>query len=248
MVSREAAELYMEALQNHPLFGLEIRINWATPTKSAERIPLQDKVNRIEGLSVFVGDIGPDVTVEDLREAFADPEASVTDARIVMDPTSGRTKGYGFVTFQDSDSATKALSKNGEILKGRKMRVNWASTTKDQKPIVPQGYLPSPDVYAVRNEVQIALSTMAQFDGLDVGWYLRLPQDVQTGIVRVSQEAPGAKVVWVGNLDKTTNRIFPFCISDLEIDLLPLFSAYGLVEEVTMVSPNGYAFVSYFLL
>jgi hypothetical protein len=58
----------------------------------------------------------------------------------------------------------------------------------------------------VRNEVQVQLSAMAQFDGLDVGWYMRLPGEVQAGIMRVSQEAPGAKVVWVGNLEKGTNR------------------------------------------
>lgn len=172
--------------------------------------PSQVMLIRAEGLSVFVGDIGPEVTVDDLRKAFEDEDNSVVDARIVMDPTSGRTKGYGFVTFQDSEAATKALSKNGEFLKGRKMRVNWASTTKDQKLGAPQ----FPDVYgqglAVRNEVQITLSTMAQYDGLDVGWYLRLPPDVQSGIVRVSQEAPGAKVLWVGNLEKSTNRVILF--------------------------------------
>jgi RNA recognition motif-containing protein len=209
-------------------------------------------LTHLEGLSLFVGDIGPDVTVDDLRNAFQDPENSVADARIVMDPTSGRTKGYGFVTFQDSEAATRALSKNGEILKGRKMRVNWASTTKDQKPGAQQQFIPPQDVYAqpmpgiVRNEYQVTLSTMAQFDGLDVGWYLRLPQDFQAGIVRVSQEAPGAKVVWVGNLDKTTNRTTSILFKlTVETDLMPLFSSYGLVEEITMVSPNGYAFVSY---
>src|SRR5277367_2882093 len=31
------------------------------------------------------------------------------------------------------------------------------------------------------------------------------------------------------------------------MELAPLFSPYGTVEEITMVSPNGYAFVSYFL-
>src|SRR5271169_4676209 len=214
MVSREAAELYMQALQNNVLFGMEIRINWATPTKSAERIaPSNTKIisDLAEGLSLFVGDIGPDVTLDELREAFQDEENSVTDARIVMDPTSGRTKGYGFVTFQDSESATKALSKNGEILKGRKMRVNWASTTKDQRTPVqgqPQ-FIPPPDNFGpVRNEISMALSTLASFEGLDVGWYMRLPQEIQSGILRVSQEAPGAKVVWVGNLDKHTNRTY----------------------------------------
>lgn len=163
---------------------------------------------------MFVGDIGPDVTLEELRDAFQDSENSVTDARIVMDPTSGRTKGYGFVTFQDSEAATKALSKNGEILKGRKMRVNWASTTKDPKvPLQQQQqpqFIPPPDAFVpgiVRNEVSVALSTLASYEGLDVGWYMRLPQDIQSGIFRVSQEAPGAKVVWVGNLDKATTRI-----------------------------------------
>jgi len=29
---------------------------------------------------------------------------------------------------------------------------------------------------------------------------------------------------------------------------MPLFSAYGLVEEITMVSASGFAFVSYDLL
>src|SRR5271155_3662855 len=206
----------------------------------------------IEGLSVFVGDIGPDVTVDDLREAFQDPDQPPADARIVMDPTSGRTKGYGFVTFPDSDAATRALSKNGEILKGRKMRVNWASTTKDIKPpttaaaagavapvFVPAGgevFMGGMMGTVVRNEVQVQLSAMAQFDGLDVGWYMRLPVDVQTGIMRVSQEAPGAKVVWVGNLEKGTNRTIPriLCLSDVvEMELAPLFSPYGIVEEIT---------------
>ena len=101
----------------------------------------------------------------------------------------------------------------------------------------------------VRNEVQVQLSAMAQFDGLDVGWYMRLPGEVQAGIMRVSQEAPGAKVVWVGNLEKGTNRTIhaPLFLSDVvEMELAPLFSPYGTVEEITMVSPNGYAFISYF--
>ena len=156
-----------------------------------------------------MGDIGPDVTIDDLREAFRDAENSVVDARIVMDHTSGRTKGYGFVTFQDSEAATRALSKNGEILKGRKMRVNWASTTKDQKSSVQQPQYMPPDAYgppSLLRETQI-LTTMAQYEGLDASWFIRLPQDIQSGIVRVSQEAPGAKVVWVGNLDKATNRM-----------------------------------------
>jgi RNA recognition motif-containing protein len=198
---------------------------------------------------VFVGDIGPDVTVDDLREAFNTDDMAVTDARIVMDQQSGRTKGYGFVTFADNVSTSRALVKNGEILKGRKMRVNWAATTKDQQNRGIVGY-PPPESYMppVRNEFQATLHTMAACDGLDYNWYLRLPTEVQTGILRVALEAPGAKVVWVGNLDKTTTRMFLKESTNLEHDIAPLFAPYGLVEEVTMVSNNGYAFISYLFL
>jgi RNA recognition motif. (a.k.a. RRM, RBD, or RNP domain) len=175
-----------------------------------------------------VGDIGPDVSVEELRAAFQDDESDHVEARIVMDPSSGRTKGYGFVTFADPESATKALSKNGEILKGRKMRVNWASTNKDSKSstptnipppqVVPAGVptapgqfmVPDQSYVPVRNDAQIQLSTMAAYDGLDVSWYLRLSTEHQNGILRVSNEAPGAKVVWIGNLDKATSRMILF--------------------------------------
>jgi len=157
------------------------------------------------------------VTIEDLQNAFRDESNSVVDARIVMDPNSGRTKGYGFVTFKDQHSAQLALSKNGEILKGRKMRVNWASTTKDQKPSTAQQLVTPSDMYVqpippmVRaNDAHPMLLSMAQFEGLDVGWYTRLPYELQTGIYRVSQEAPTAKVIWVGNLDKSCTRmIYP---------------------------------------
>jgi len=185
---------------------------------------------------LFVGDIGPDVSVEDLRNAFQDETNSVADARIVMDPASGRTKGYGFVTFKDTQSAERALTKNGEILKGRKMRVNWASTTSKETikapsiastaSSVPQPYMTNPaDMYVpaipgmppaaaaigTPNEVQMRLTTLAQMDGLDISWWFRLPPETQAGIIRVSNEAPGAKVVWVGNLEKGTTRMFLEC-------------------------------------
>lgn len=191
----------------------------------------------IGGLSLFVGDIGPDVSVDDLRNAFQDESNSVTDARIVMDPNSGRTKGYGFVTFKDTQSAERALTKNGEILKGRKMRVNWAATTsKDSKtPAVQPTHMATTDMYVPSlqgiqpfgrpNEVQMQLNSMAQIEGLDVSWWMRLSPEIQTGIVRVSNEAPGAKVVWIGNLEKGTTRIFLllFILVNVRTRNCPLF-------------------------
>jgi RNA recognition motif-containing protein len=165
-----------------------------------------------------------------------------------MDLNSGRTKGYGFVTFNESEKAAAALIKNGEILKGRRMRVNWAVTTKDQQ-LQNQGtsYIPTQEGYIsppIRTEVTDRLFHLAQLEGLDVMWYVRLPLDTQALILRTSGEAPGARVVWVGNLDKTVTRTRLANKAYVELDLMPHFAAYGLVAEVTMVAPTGYAFIT----
>jgi RNA recognition motif-containing protein len=137
---------------------------------------------------------------------------SCTEARIVMDQNSRRTKGYGFVTFRNHESASRALSKNGEILKGRKMRVNWATTTKDSKPPA-QSQFSLPDGYGQASTSELV--RLAAADGLDVNWFMNLPQDTQAGILRVSSEANGAaRVVWIGNLDKNATRTAYLLLSD----------------------------------
>jgi RNA recognition motif-containing protein len=165
-----------------------------------------------------------------------------------MDLTSGRTKGYGFVTFNESEKAEAALAKDGEILKGRKMRVNWAVTTKDQQ-LQKQGtsYIPTQEGYIsppIRTEVGDRLFQLASLEGLDVMWYMRLPLETQALILRTSGEAPGARVVWIGNLDKTVTRTRLANKAYIELDLMPHFASYGLVAEATMVSPTGYAFIT----
>jgi RNA recognition motif-containing protein len=243
MKTREDAEKYLSELHGLNYMGAELRVNWATPTKSAE-----------QGLSVFIGDIGPDVTKEDLTEAFKDPESRITDTRIVMDPISGRTKGYGFVSYTDGAAAARALSKNGEILKGRRIRVNWANTGKESKMMPGQPFMYPPELYGQsvapmpRPDVTNILLALAQVERLDVSWYMTLSLEIQAGIVRVSHEAPSAKVMWAGNLDKNTTRtFFPSFVLTEELDLAALFAQYGLIEEITMVSPQGYAFIAYYL-
>lgn len=45
----------------------------------------------------------------------------------MWDHATGRSKGYGFVSFQSEEAAEAAISKmNGELLGGRRIRVGWA--------------------------------------------------------------------------------------------------------------------------
>ncbi|KAG8845509.1 hypothetical protein FRB96_002477 [Tulasnella sp. 330] len=49
---------------------------------------------------IFVGGLAPTVTAETLKEYFAQ-HGSVVDATVMIDRESGRSKGFGFVTFEE---------------------------------------------------------------------------------------------------------------------------------------------------
>lgn len=75
---------------------------------------------------LYVGNLSYDTDTETLRQAFA-ASGEVTDAHVVMDRESGRSRGFGFVTMATPDLAKKAIeTMNGTMLDGRAIRVNEA--------------------------------------------------------------------------------------------------------------------------
>ncbi|TNE85223.1 MAG: RNA-binding protein, partial [Deltaproteobacteria bacterium] len=61
-----------------------------------------------------------------LRTAFAS-YGEVTEAKVIMERDSGRSRGFGFVTFVDASQAQAAIAGlDGAELDGRAMRVNVA--------------------------------------------------------------------------------------------------------------------------
>ncbi|KAJ0083644.1 hypothetical protein Patl1_30365 [Pistacia atlantica] len=70
-------------------------------------------------------------TTEDtLAEAFSQ-FGQVVEAKIIVNKTSNRSKGYGYVTFNAVDEAKKALSNmNGKILEGRAIFVDNVEPTR----------------------------------------------------------------------------------------------------------------------
>ncbi|KAL7213652.1 hypothetical protein ACSBR2_016225 [Camellia fascicularis] len=61
-------------------------------------------------LSIFVGDLAPDVTDYLLQETFRTQYPSVRGAKVVIDPNTGRSKGYDFVKFADEMERNRAMS------------------------------------------------------------------------------------------------------------------------------------------
>lgn len=81
--------------------------------------------------SIFVGDLAPDVTDYLLQETFRVQYPSVRGAKVVTDPNTGRSKGYGFVKFSDEAERNRAMTEmNGVYCSTRPMRISAATPKK----------------------------------------------------------------------------------------------------------------------
>jgi len=82
-------------------------------------------------MKVYVGNLPFSVDSSALKKLFAS-YGDIEECTIIEDKFSGRSKGFGFVTFKDEASAKKAISgMNDKEIEGRKLKVNEA------KPIDP---------------------------------------------------------------------------------------------------------------
>ena len=75
---------------------------------------------------LFVGSLSWNTNDVELRQAF-EGFGEVTDAKVISDRETGRSRGFGFVTFADAASADTAMQQmNGSVLDGRTINVNEA--------------------------------------------------------------------------------------------------------------------------
>ena len=80
---------------------------------------------------LFIGSLPWSVTSDQLRELFA-TYGEITDAVVISDRDTGRSKGFGFVTFATEESAQKALEMDGKEVEGRTIVVNVAKPRVDR--------------------------------------------------------------------------------------------------------------------
>jgi RNA recognition motif-containing protein len=75
---------------------------------------------------LFVGGLSWDTTEEGLRRAFAS-YGEITEAKVITQRDTGRSRGFGFVTFAQDEDAKTAISKmDGTSLDGKTIKVNEA--------------------------------------------------------------------------------------------------------------------------
>src|SRR3989449_10175613 len=81
---------------------------------------------------LFVGNLSFNTTENDLQDAFA-AHGTVTEANLMMDRTTNRPRGFGFVTMSTAEEAQKAIAAlNGKEIDGRALTVNVARPREER--------------------------------------------------------------------------------------------------------------------
>lgn len=75
---------------------------------------------------LYVGNLSYEVSSSDL-EALLSPHGTVQSAEVIMDRSTGQSKGFGFVEMESNDAAQAAITAlNGQEQGGRALTVNEA--------------------------------------------------------------------------------------------------------------------------
>ncbi|MQL86688.1 hypothetical protein Taro_019221 [Colocasia esculenta] len=74
---------------------------------------------------IFVGGLAWETQRETMRRYF-EHFGEIQEAVVIRDKNTGRSKGYGFVTFKDAESARRACQDSSPVIDGRRANCNLA--------------------------------------------------------------------------------------------------------------------------
>jgi RNA recognition motif-containing protein len=122
------------------------------------------------GNKVFVGGIPPHIDRDGLRDLF-EPFGAVTDAIVMMDQTTMRSRCFGFVTFEDgSNGAQKAVDAQPLQVQGRRVEVKLA-TPRAEQPRKPNQHVPAVSNHVgLRAGIVSSSSAGGKYAGLAVAY------------------------------------------------------------------------------
>ncbi|XP_030377222.1 RNA-binding protein 39 [Scaptodrosophila lebanonensis] len=112
-------------LSGQRLLGVPIMVQHTQAEKNRlqNAAPTFTPKNHTGPMRLYVGSLHFNITEEMLRGIF-EPFGKIDVIQLIMDNETGRSKGYGFITYHNADDAKKALEQlNGFELAGRPMKV-----------------------------------------------------------------------------------------------------------------------------
>ncbi|EIW70558.1 hypothetical protein TREMEDRAFT_71330 [Tremella mesenterica DSM 1558] len=116
-LTEEDSEYAVKIMNQIKLYGKPIRVNKAS----------YDKKQLDIGANLFIGNLDLNVDENALYDTFATFGSIAEHPKISRDPTTGQSKGYGFVSYHDFDAADMAIENmNGQFFGGQQITVQYA--------------------------------------------------------------------------------------------------------------------------
>jgi RNA-binding protein 39 len=143
-----------------PLAALQI----GSPVKAGHMVGPDGKL--IESQKVYVGSLSPSVTHEHLFLLFS-PFGQLERVVVQMDPSTGASKGFAFLSFRDPKEANLAIqTMSGQVLAGRPMKTGWANQVSSIPGVetVTSGEFP----VDASERTNLAYQVLAQLSGVPV--------------------------------------------------------------------------------
>jgi len=188
--------------------------------------------------ALFVGDLAADVTDQVLLQTFQYYYPSVYNARVVIDPRTGQSKGYGFVYFSDDKEKTRALTEmQGFYVSYKPIKLNYA-TKKSQAPGVFQA---PPGPYA---QPQYSYP-YPPYQQPQYGYPYPYPQQTYAPQQPVYQRRPRPAVDPAQDPTNTTLFVGGLDLSVNADQLKGKFEPFGEVAGIRIQVGKGCAFVEY---
>ncbi|GIY23106.1 polyadenylate-binding protein 1 [Caerostris darwini] len=126
--TEEAANNAICKVNGMLLNGRKVFVGKFIPRKERERM-MGEKARRF--MNVYIKNFGDDLDDEKLREMF-EKYGKITSAKVMTDDT-GKSKGFGFVSFEDPENAEKAVDDlNGKELNGKTLYVGRAQKKSER--------------------------------------------------------------------------------------------------------------------
>ena len=148
METAEQAQAAVDALNGKDMGGeKELYVGRAQKKSEREAMLRQqfdelraERVQKFAGLNLYVKNLADEVDDEGLRSEFAHC-GTITSAKVMRDPATDKSRGFGFVCFSAPEEATKAVTEmNGRMVQGKPIYVALAQRREVRKAQLDQQY------------------------------------------------------------------------------------------------------------
>ncbi|KAK9079234.1 hypothetical protein SSX86_000904 [Deinandra increscens subsp. villosa] len=137
MASVQEATEAIRMFNGSQIGGRTVKVNFPEVPRGGEREVMGPKIRKgnrefIESpYKIYAGNLSWIITSERLKDAFAD-QPGLLSAKVIYEKQSGRSRGFGFVTFSSPEAAESALYAMNEVeVEGRPLRLNLATGSAD---------------------------------------------------------------------------------------------------------------------